>query len=165
MTRIRSLFPARSRALTISIALNLFLAGAVSGLWFGAGSAPPPAPEAGYSFAEFVRDLPDETRIRIATALDERQNEVSRRIGALAGARAEVVGALGAEPHDPDRVRRALVRLRETTRDVQAVMHAVVGEVTDGLSPADRARLARSMFATVRGSQNGETLLSEVPLL
>ena len=165
MTRIRSLFPARPRALTLSIALNLFLAGAVAGLWFGAGGSPQPAPAAEYSLAEFVRDLPDETRFRIATALDDRQDDVSRRIGALAGARAEVVTSLAAEPHDPDRVRRALVRLRETTRDVQAVMHAVLGEVTDGLSPADRARLARGMFATVRGSQNGEALLYEVPLL
>lgn len=162
---LRSLLSSLPRALTLSVALNLFLAGAAAGLWLGADGTSPPAPEAEYSFAEFVRDLPDETRIGIATALDRRRDDVARRIGALARSRAEVVTALGAEPHDPDRVRRALVTLREATRDVQAVMHAVVGEITDGLSSRDRARLARSMFATVRGSQNGEALLYEVPLL
>lgn len=163
MTRIRSLLPARRHALTLSVALNLFLAGAAAGLWLGADATPPAETE--YSFAEFVRDLPDETRLGIASALDSRRDGVARRIEALARARAEVVTALGAERHDPDRLRRALVGLRETTRDVQAAMHAVVGEVTDRLGPDDRARLARSMFATVRESRNGEALLYEVPLL
>ena len=165
MTRIRSLIPARGHALTLSVALNLFLAGAAAGLWLGADAAPPAAAETEYSFAEFVRDLPDETRLGIASALDSRRDDVARRIEALARARAEVVTALGAERHDPDRLRRALVGLREATRDVQAAMHAIVGEVTGRLDPDDRARLARSMFATVRDSRNGEALLYEVPLL
>ena len=165
MTDFRSMLPSRRHALALSIALNLFLAGAIAGLWLGADGDSRPAQEAEYSFAEFVRDLPDETRLRIATALDTRRDDVARRIEALARARAGVVTALGAEPHDPDRLRRALAGLRESTRDVQAAMHAVVGEVTDRLDPADRARLARSMFATLRDTRNGETLLYEVPLL
>ena len=48
---------------------------------------------------------------------------------------------------------------------MQASIHAVVGKVTGGLSADDRARLARSMFATVRDSGNGDALLYEVPLL
>ncbi len=155
----------RPRALTLSVALNLFLAGAAAGLLLGEGAAPEREPAVEYSFAEFVRDLPDDTRQRIAAALDDRRGDVARRIEALNSARARVVTALGAEPHDPDKVRRALVSLRESTRDVQAVMHAVVGEIARGLSPPEREQLALGMLATVRRSSDGAALLYEVPLL
>ncbi len=153
-------------ALSLSIALNLFLAGALAGLWIGGDGGPPRAGNGvDYSFAEFVRDLPGQSRQRIAEALDADGAEISRRIGALTRARARVARSLGAEPYDPASVRRAFTTLRQSTRDVQASMHTIVSQVTDGLNAQDRARLAQSMFAAAPGSGDEAVSLSEVPLL
>ena len=156
----------RGVALSVSIALNLFLCGALAGLLIGGGA--PPARMGGgveYSMAEFVRDLPDESRQRIATALDADGAEVSRRIGALTRARARVATSLGAEPYDPDSVRSAFLALRQSSRDLQAAMHRIVSQVTDQLGAQDRARLARSMFSAVPRSGDEAVSLQDVPLL
>lgn len=153
-------------ALTLSIALNLFLGGGLLGLWIGNdGATPRPGNGVEYSMAEFVRDLPGESRQRIAGALDQNGTEVSRRIAALTRARARVVTTLGAEPYDPASVRRAFVALRESSRDVQAAMHGIVSQVTDGLEAPERARLARSMFAAVPRRGEEAVTLQDVPLL
>ena len=153
-------------ALSLSIALNLFLAGALAGLWIGGDASPPRAGNGvEYSLAEFIRDLPAESRRRMVDAFDDSGAEVVRRIGALTRARARVTGALGAEPYDPASVRRAFAALRRSTRDVQVSMHGIVGQVTDELSPRDRARLARSMFAAMPGTGGEEIGPRDVPLL
>ncbi len=153
-------------ALSLSIALNLFLAGALAGFWIGSDPAPPrPGNGVEYSLAEFVRDLPGESRLRIADALDDNGAEVARRIGALTRARARVARALGAEPYDPASVRRAFTALRQSTRDVQASMHNIVSQVTDGLGPQDRARLAQSVLAAVPRTGDEAVSLQDVPLL
>ena len=154
-------------ALTLSIALNLFLGGALLGLWIGSDGATAPRPGNGveYSMAEFVRDLPGQSRRRIAAALDQNGAQVSRRIAALTRARARVVSTLGAEPYDPAAPRRAFVALRESSRDVQAAMHRIVSQVTDGLGARERAQLARSMFAAVPRRGEEAVTLQDVPLL
>lgn len=158
-------------ALTVSVALNLFLAGALAGVWLGGdGALPWSARETGgeaveYSLAAFVRDLPDAARGRMAEALDTRRGDVTRHIEALVRARAQVAEALTAEPYDPEAVRRAFGLLRDSTRAVQATMQGIVSEVTAGLDPADRARLARGMFAVVPPGREDRITLYEIPLL
>ncbi len=159
-------FARNGATLSLSIALNLFLIGALAGLWIGGGDRLPRAPgKVEYSLAGFVDQLPEEARRRMVDAFDDGGAEIARRIDALTRARARVTRAIDAVPYDPASVRRAFTGLRQSTRDVQASMHGIVGEVTDGLRPGDRARLARSMFTAVSGTGDEEVGLRDVPLL
>lgn len=135
--------------LVVSLALNLFVAGALSTAWVvGRGVAP--------FWREARRPaalgMPNPRQLR--AALNERQRPVldealrahgpgiRDRIRQLAAARAEVAEAIRAEPFDRARLEAALARLREEEAAVAAATQGMVTEVVARLDADGRARVA-----------------------
>lgn len=79
--------------------------------------------------------------------LKARREEVKARMRTLAQAREQVRVALEAEPYDPAAVERAFAQTRELTGQMQADLHNALLEVSGKLSPAQRKRMADSLWS------------------
>ena len=156
-------------ALTVSVALNLFLAGAFVGGWItrdGAGLHPAaggPAPD--YSVAEFIRALPPGALAEAERAVGARSGDVGSRIDGLRRAREAVIAALARQPLDADAVAAAFAELRLRSRDLQAALHEVVSDVAGRLGPADRTHMARGLFLFTHLPGEDRVALHDVPLM
>lgn len=79
--------------------------------------------------------------------LRSHREEVKARMHALAQAREQVRVALEKEPYDRAAVEQAFAHTRELTTNMQADMHGALIEVSSKLSPAQRKRMADTLWS------------------
>lgn len=79
--------------------------------------------------------------------LRSHRDEVKSRMHALAQAREQVRVALEKEPYDRAAVEQAFAHTRELTTQMQADMHGALIEVSSKLSPAQRKRMADTLWS------------------
>ena len=131
-------------ALVVSLALNLFLGGAMIGGWAAGVNRPPPPEAFDMSFQGIARDLPPEVRATLRQAfLDERENFWAAA-DAVRIARREVYDALIADDFSEETMAAALASLRQATVDAQSVVHNMMASLGDELGPEGRAALAEA---------------------
>ena len=130
--------------LSLSLALNLFAAGAFFGGWFAGRGA---TEASGVSFSGLVAALPGSLRDQAQAALVVREADLRLRIDALREARAAASDALLAEPFFVDMLESGLSDVRARGGDVQAGLHDVVIDMVADLEATDRAALADLLFA------------------
>jgi len=134
-------FPWRT-LLFASAALNLLVIGAAAGA-FGAGvrlerQTPGamvdrmPGPRA------FIRDLPEETRLKMREELAETWVETGTARQTASQARREAFAAIAEEPYDAARVRAAFARVRAADQTAIAVFHDNMAEAFGELTPEQR---------------------------
>jgi uncharacterized membrane protein len=134
--------------LFVSVLLNLFLAGVITGRLAGAGpvgemlTAAPSAPSGRGLIQERFRDLPLSDRLRFRTALAAHRDALRQAQATLLRARVHALGVLAAPTYDPQAMADAFAAVRHTTTEAQAALHDALIQSLATLSPAARARLA-----------------------
>jgi uncharacterized membrane protein len=78
--------------------------------------------------------------------LKERREQLKGNMRALGQAREGARAALEAEPYDAQAAAAALARTREVQSQLQADMHDALLEVSSKLTPAQRKRMANSLW-------------------
>ncbi len=131
--------------LAVSLALNLFVAGAFVGGWLTQRTVPTDI--AGTNFSGLVAALPNNVRNEARAALDVREADLQLRLAALREARAVAEQAMMADPFFSDVLEAGLADVRARGGDVQTALHEVVVEMVEGLDAVDRAELADLFFA------------------
>jgi uncharacterized membrane protein len=135
--------------LAVSVALNLFCVGLVAGRLlplrqphpqqhFGAGDD---GPRAFLRYSGLREAGPDVKQI-----LHDHRDQVKGSMHALNQSRERVRTALQAEPYDRERVSQAFQDTRELTTRMQGDMHQALIDVAGKLTPAQRARMAESLW-------------------
>lgn len=114
--------------LVVSVMLNLFIAGVITGRMGGAS---------GLALASLPREIRTVVRQELAA---ERQALLSA-VREMRAARREVRAALIADPFDERATEAAFERLRRATDRVQVVMHAAFVRAADRLPAEIRAKL------------------------
>jgi uncharacterized membrane protein len=134
----------RSRILLIvSLALNLFLVGAiVGGLVVGQRLRAQRPPPMGPALWAAARDLPKEQRAAYREIL---RGETRRQLRAAREARAEAWSGLTEEPLDADAVRRRLAVARALDSQARGALEDRIVAFAETLSPEDRARFAEGL--------------------
>ncbi|MEO3386337.1 periplasmic heavy metal sensor [Mesorhizobium sp. CAU 1741] len=136
--------------LAASLAINLFVFGAVVGagfMWLAQGQ--PDAPGAGqqrglrFAAEELSRDQRRAFRGALA---DARRQSASDIDGARAG-REEVARLLATEPFDRAAVEAALAATRQSDMALRARLEEAIAGFAAGLTPDERARLADGLRA------------------
>jgi uncharacterized membrane protein len=135
--------------LAVSAALNLFCLGLVVGRvmplrqqrqqqHLGAGDD---GPRAFLKYSGLREAGPEVKQI-----LHDHREQVKGSIHALNQSRERVRAALQAEPYDRDHVSQAFQDTRELTTRMQGDMHQALIDVAGKLTPAQRARMAESLW-------------------
>ena len=144
---------ARTAILIASLAVNLFLVGfLVSGVvarqpvgGFGIGA-----------LREAAAVLPEAAQTDLRTAFEAEGEEIRLHIEGVVDARWAVREAFLDEPYDPDRVRRALGRLREETGSVQRILQDTLAEAAADLTREERREFLRAFARHMRGQGRGQ---------
>jgi uncharacterized membrane protein len=140
-------------ALVASLAVNLFLVGAVAGgLVVGQrlrGERPPmerggPAPQPLWRAAD---GLPQPQAQAYRQALRGAGPELRMAMRSARSERAEVWKSLAAEPFDPAAAKQRLAQVREREADARGRIEERIVDYAAGLSPQDRAALAKGLTA------------------
>lgn len=145
--------------LAISVALNLFAAGLLAGRAMsfrqhgfdhgpGARGGDEDNPRAFLRHSGLREAGPE-----VKAILRDHRDEVRESMHALNQSRERVRDALKHEPYDRDAVARAFSETRELTTRMQADMHQALVDVADKLTPAQRARMAESLWNHGKGSR------------
>ena len=146
-----ALFRRRGLWMTASIALNLFLAGLLIGVFVkeetglrfarGARQAAPI-----FSVGAVMMGLPETERTAARRVMRAKADEMRDAIRDLRRAQRDASETMAAEPLDKAALQAALADLRDLNRAVQAVVHTMIEDLAGTLGAADRARLARAVF-------------------
>lgn len=147
-------------ALTISLGVNLFLAGLFVGRWVGppplfAHAAAPRSPERPVQamIDRMAASLDEPNRVTFERIMDKHRPELSTAGASFREARRRVGDAMGAEPFDQTKLESALQELRARNMEFQRRLHAALGEAAAGLPPSERQKLAA---ATTRSRSERE---------
>ena len=139
----------QSKLLIVSVALNVFLVGAMVGgayRWTTTRPAPPasaaPHPR---TLRAAAATLSDGRRLQLREAL-RHTSRINRPLilSAQAGRR-DVVAALKAQPFDPAALDAALARTRTADAALRVQIEQAIGGFAAGLSAEERARLVDAM--------------------
>ena len=136
--------------LGLSLAVNVFAAGAFVGGWYGSRD-PGAAPREGVDLAALVAALPANVRAEARAALEAREADIRLRLEARRDARTGAELALVADPYAEDMLDEGLREVRARGGDVQTALHEVVLEMVSTLDAADRAELAVLLFVDGAG--------------
>lgn len=117
--------------LALSLALNLFLGGAIASWSFRAREDRAGGPK---------RDRPPGARIELSRQQRQRLRPGRR---ALRAARKQLQVALGTDPLDEPALKRSLSELRLATEQTQKAMHSVLVEKAQTVDPERRRHLIR----------------------
>lgn len=155
--------------LTVSLAANLFAAGAAIGfvlpsvLWQAESGAA--ASRGSLSLDDVVRTLPADGRLRAAAAIEGVRSELVDGLAAQDAARRDAAALLAAETLNPHAAGAALTALRDRTGALQASVHGVLLEIATGLAPGDRQLLSGALL--LQGTRAGDdpSLIRLLPLL
>ena len=131
--------------LAVSAALNLFFLGLIAARFIGPGRGFMMRDDAG------ERGFMRRTGLHSAgpkaqDVIRQYRETVRDSVRSLSGARAEVKAALQAEPYDPARVDKAFAEVRAKTSAMQLDIHVALANVSRELTPAQRERLANSLW-------------------
>lgn len=146
-------------ALTASLAVNLFIGGALVGQWLNARGAPPPAVAqaaagtTGPSVAALLAALPDDVRIDAQSLFVDHATDIRQLVASLRAAQADAAITLAAMPYDGEATVLTLDTLRRHSAALEAALHALLAEIAERLDEADRAALAVAMFRAALGGQ------------
>ena len=133
--------------LFVSVLLNLFLAGVVTGRLASTGpaaemlAAAPPSSAGGKVLLERFRALPLADRWRFGAAMAAHRDTMRPAAAALVRARLHVLTVLAAPTYDPQAMEDALAKVRQATTAAQVALHDALIQAIATLSPAARARL------------------------
>jgi len=141
--------------LALSLAGNFLAGGFILGhyLSFGparqavpaTGAAPAaavPVVGRGTNLGQRIAALPQEERQRFMRVMRPAQHDLKQAREEMQAQAEEVVAALGAEPYDPNRMRRAFAALREKTAILQEATQNAQADALTVLSPESRRQLA-----------------------
>ena len=140
--------------LFVSVLLNLFLAGVVTGRLAGAGpvadmlTSVPPASTATAGMEllrERFRSLPLADRARFLRAMAAHRDTLRPAAAALTRARLHVLTVLAEPTYDPHAMEDAFAAVRQATTEAQVALHDALIQAAATMSPAARARLASPM--------------------
>ncbi|NQW10779.1 MAG: periplasmic heavy metal sensor [Alphaproteobacteria bacterium] len=141
MTRMRFLV----LALFASLTINLFFGGLTIGHWIERGG-----PRLGWSWAEapdgpgprwLRRTLGEDGMPALRAAWERHGQEADALRDRVHQTRLQVIEALAAEPFDATAYAAALANMRDTRALEHVGMHAVMVDLTQNLTPEQRARL------------------------
>jgi uncharacterized membrane protein len=129
--------------LAVSLAINIFVLGFIAARawqrpWVHAGPERMPAP-----LFQADRVLGETEPGKLQWLSREQRRELVPRFKALRRAREDAEAALRKEPFDRPAFEQALERVRSETIDVQAALHGLLAGLADGMTPPQRAELAR----------------------
>lgn len=145
----------RTILLIVSLALNLFLVGAVvGGLVVGQRlrAERPALARGGPALWAAARDLPPEHRAAYRDVLRGEGGEVRQRLRAAREARVEAWRGLAAEPLDPAAVRRQLAAARTLDTEARGTLEDRIVTFAMSLPPQDRAVFVEGL---TRQGRNG----------
>jgi uncharacterized membrane protein len=140
-------------ALLASLALNLFVAGMISGRYF-APEPPGPPLAAGHPLAfgdgpmrglvkRMAANLPREHRPAFHAAFAEHREALGAAGKRMREAHHDVRRAIAAEPFDPAALDAALANLRAREDEFRHEMHAAVADAVGRLPPEARHHLSK----------------------
>jgi len=129
-------------ALGLSLLLNLFLAGVVSGRLFTSFDPMRQVAARAPSFAMRFRALPLEERARFDAAYEPHRKEVAEARQGLRAARLTALGALAAPIYDPAIMQQDFDALRHATDVAQRAVNAALVEALGTLGQESRVILA-----------------------
>jgi uncharacterized membrane protein len=131
--------------LAVSVAINLFCVGLIAGRVMSPRERSR-SDELGPS--AFLRHSGlREAGPEVKQILKQRRDQVKSSMRALGHAREQVRSALEAEPYDQAAAAQAFARTRELTAEMQAGMHNALLDVSSKLTPAQRKRMADSLWS------------------
>lgn len=135
MARFR---PSLRLALTLSLALNLFLLAVLA-----APHLFPPSRERGEArFIERItRRLPEADRPAFREAHERHAERLRQAIEAMRESRAGMRAALGAEPYDPEALARAAETWRQASDAARQVFESMIQDAAPAMSPEGRVAL------------------------
>jgi uncharacterized membrane protein len=137
--------PSRRRWLTLALLASIGLNLVFLGLAAGTALHGPPHRDGPEGRWGPVAALPDPYRHDLMRAMrDERDSWIGRR-EAMRGQRAAMGAALTAEPFDPEAVRAALKRERDTGAELMRRGSDMLLDQIRRMSPADRAAYAEAL--------------------
>jgi uncharacterized membrane protein len=145
----------RSRLINIilvcSLATNLLLVGGIVG---HLANRPPPRPlpdHLGWMF----RNLDDARRHELRDEFEAHARKMRPLRREMRGAQRDFERAVLTDEFDPDSVREALARLRESSADFQAAMHGQMVNVLARLDENERKQLLQFLGRRDRGPGRG----------
>ena len=147
----------RARILLIaSLALNLFLAGALGGLlWLdgrhGKGSH---GRGGGRGFSAAAEQLSPDKREAFRALLHREAEEARPRVQVIRAARRQAAAAMAAEPYNPEAVRTALARASAEELALRADFERAVIEFAATLPPNERAAVGQALRKGPRGGKH-----------
>jgi uncharacterized membrane protein len=128
--------------LAVSLALNVFALGFVAArAWQRPGLERGGRGHEGMFHADQI--LGETAPRKLQWLSREQRRQLVPRFKALRLARREAEQALRQEPFDRAHFARALEGVRSETGNVQQALHGLLAELADGMTPAQRAELAR----------------------
>jgi uncharacterized membrane protein len=134
--------------LGVSLAINLFFAGLIAGRVMTHRDRPRPASfeddlgPRGFLKRSGLREAGPEVK----QILRARRDQLKDNMRSLGQAREAVRVALEAEPYDAQAAAAAFARTRELASQMQADMHNALLDVSSKLTPAQRRRMAESLW-------------------
>ena len=129
-------------ALTVSVVVNLLLAGFIAGrmsgdIGFRGGmGAAPKMPQLGF--------LDEERRREVSQGLEARR-ELRTNLRELRRSQRDIRAAFEAEPFDQEALSAALAEFRQRLEESQALSHGKLVAVAVRLTPDERRRMARTL--------------------
>jgi len=134
--------------LGVSLALNLFFAGLIAGRVMTHRGRPP---QAGLEDELGPRGFLKRSGLReagpeVKQILRERREQLKGNMRSLGQSREQVRAALEAEPYDAAAAAAAFARTREVSSQMQGDMHNALLDVASKLTPAQRKRMADSLW-------------------
>jgi len=139
--------------LIASLALNLFVVGAVATSWiaghgwsFGLGAERQRVRLIGLPSPRQLRAiLPERDHPALEALRDQHRPEIRPRLRALIEAREQVAAAVRAEPLDRPALEAALAHLRETEIVAAGSVHEMFADLMERLDPESRAKVADTL--------------------
>jgi len=125
--------------LAASLGLNLLVVGVLAGRALNPDGPPPP-------MAWAVRDVDEQTYRRLRPMLHAQMEEVRPLRLEMRGAMRAFAEVLEREPLDVDAASQSLAELRAGSRRYQEVLHRNMLDILDGLTPAERRVVVRSLL-------------------
>lgn len=123
--------------LTISVGINLFLAGNQVGLWF---HRPPPI-NFEQRFDMLLRGLPDGDRATAHDILEQHRQELQSKFHLYRSAAQAAGAAIHAEPFDVDGTRAAFAKANDLSADFRRSLQDTLIEIAGKISPTGREHL------------------------
>jgi uncharacterized membrane protein len=131
-----------------SLAVNLFCIGLIAGRFTSHRDRPQAAFEDDLGPRGFLkRSGLRESGPEVKQILRARREQLKSNMRSLGQSREQVRAALKAEPFDAPAAAAAFARSREVSGQMQADMHNALLDVSSKLSPAQRRRMADSLWS------------------